>query len=85
MFHTGRPFNKSYPLGQIMAEEMITVNQLAAKANVSHRKISDYLANRVPYVPSHLIRLSEVLDCDPEDLIPDEPSMRENRKMGAYG
>lgn len=81
----GKPFNKNFPLGKMMAEEKVGVNELAAKTGVSHRKLSDYLANRVPFINNHLIKIADFFDCDPEDLVPDIPPFKQNHKQGAYG
>ncbi len=78
-------FNQSYPLGKMMKEDNVGVNDLAARTKISHRRLSDYLANRIPFLPHHLITLADFFECDPEDLVPDERPLKANPKAGAYG
>lgn len=69
----GRPYNTSTPLGQRMDALGLSLNRVAAQTGISHRKLSDYLANRRPIMLPHLEVLCEYLDVDPDDLTPSTP------------
>lgn len=67
-----RSFCKDWPLGQIMAERGLKLKDLVYRTDIDTRRLSDYLANRVPFQPKHLHILADTLECDVEELLPDE-------------
>ena len=63
-----RPHNRNTVMGDEMAVRSITIKQLERDTGVSHRTMSDYLANRIPIKSHHKPILSDYLDIHPDDL-----------------
>jgi hypothetical protein len=51
----------------------VSVQDVFYVTRISHRTISDYLANRTPMLNHHLTRFAAMFDVEPEELLPKEP------------
>lgn len=67
-WNMGRPFSTATPLGRRIRFLGLEAYWVAARAQVSPRQLTEYLAGRATISHEHLARLSQVLDCEPEDL-----------------
>lgn len=56
-------------LGRAIADSPYSAAQVAALIGLHPVHLSRYINLRRPIHPHHLIKLCEVLDCEPEDLI----------------
>lgn len=65
-----RPFAVQNPLGRTLEYSNLTVSELANRSGVSSRTLTEYLAGRVEMLDHHLTALADVLEVDPEDLLP---------------
>lgn len=48
----------------------MSASDLASRSGVSSRTLTEYLAGRAEMLDHHLTALADVLEVDPEDLLP---------------
>ena len=65
-----RPFAVCNPLGRTLEYSNLSVSDLANRSGVSSRTLTEYLAGRAEMLDHHLTALVDVLEVDPEDLLP---------------
>jgi transcriptional regulator with XRE-family HTH domain len=65
-----RPFAVQNPLGRRLEYFNLSVSELANRSGVSSRTLTEYLAGRAEMLDHHLTALADVLEVDPEDLLP---------------
>lgn len=65
-----RPFTICNPLGRALEYSNMSASDLASRSGVSSRTLTEYLAGRSEMLDHHLTALADVLEVDPEDLLP---------------
>lgn len=65
----GRPYPTHTPLGKIMWHGDWKVYDLASKAGVAPRTLTEYLAGRMQISSTHLVKLSKALGCTRDHLL----------------
>ena len=65
-----RPFTICNPLGRALEFSHLSASELASRSGVSSRTLTEYLAGRAEMLDHHLTALADVLEVDPEDLLP---------------
>lgn len=65
----GRPFATGTKLGQAMNVKGMRAYQLAGKAEVSNRTLTEYLAGRKRITDAHAFKLAAALGVDVQDIL----------------